>query len=270
MARCVALHVTDNPNASLTLGANVTRTAHTVVGGETLVEVEYDVQAASGRSQLGRSESRTIHARDAVLCTGGLQTPRVITHADEVRYKGQLVEGVGGEVDRIDFTDKRVAILGMGAFGVENARTALLGGAEHVTIICRRANLVVPRILAFFSFPSQTEWQQFDNKQGGGAMTAGLMAWPYLKCGMPDAMPPSLKNAVGKGGAVRSSIDFQLILSTSINAFRSLIDQHCLFSVDLLLFSVGFRILQEHTGELMLVRGLRNQDLSFQLMLKNE
>jgi hypothetical protein len=40
----------------------------------------------------------------------------------------------------------------MGAFAVENARTALEGGARHVTVVCRRHGTVCPKIIDYLNF----------------------------------------------------------------------------------------------------------------------
>jgi len=41
------------------------------------------------------------------------------------------------------------AIVGMGAFGVENVRTCLESGARQVWLICRRKNLAMPRVVSW-------------------------------------------------------------------------------------------------------------------------
>lgn len=102
------------------------------------VEVQY--RDASGAL-------RTIIAADHVLlCTGGLQQPRLIDFPGEESFQGKLLLGTGSQVDSITFKGSRVVVLGMGAFAVESVRTALLGGAEHVTIVARKLNLIIPRL----------------------------------------------------------------------------------------------------------------------------
>merc|ERR550514_497727 len=92
-------------------------------------------------------------ASEVILCTGGLQRSRQIALPGEAAFcKGPVLEGFGGRVDQVDFKNKRVVVLGMGSFGIENARTALFGGAEHVTILNRTINWVVPRLMMYMSW----------------------------------------------------------------------------------------------------------------------
>lgn len=69
-------------------------------------------------------ESHTLLASDHVLlCTGGLQTPRDVALPEQAVFGGDVILGIGSEVDNTDLAGKHVAVLGMGAFAVENART---------------------------------------------------------------------------------------------------------------------------------------------------
>ncbi|MCP4626398.1 MAG: hypothetical protein GY850_23235 [bacterium] len=43
-------------------------------------------------------------------------------------------------------------IFGMGAFAIENARTALVGGAEQVAVVCRRHGTVSSKIIDYLNF----------------------------------------------------------------------------------------------------------------------
>ena len=53
-------------------------------------------------------------------------------------FEGVVRRGMGGDVALEDFRGKRVVVVGMGAFGVENVRRALRGGASSVTLLSRR------------------------------------------------------------------------------------------------------------------------------------
>lgn len=47
---------------------------------------------------------------------------------------------------------KRVVIAGMGAFAVENVRTALEHGAAHVTVVGRRHGTICPKARSLETF----------------------------------------------------------------------------------------------------------------------
>ena len=88
-----------------------------------------------------------VASEHVLLCTGGLQTPNKDTLPSDAAFAGAVISGVSSEVDAIPLGGKSVCVVGMGAFAVENARTALEQGAEHVTIVARKMNLVLPRML---------------------------------------------------------------------------------------------------------------------------
>ena len=57
-------------------------------------------------------------------------------------FKGHIGLGVGNDTPPQAFKGASVVIVGHGAFAIENMRTALENGAEHVTILCRRRQMV--------------------------------------------------------------------------------------------------------------------------------
>jgi len=79
-------------------------------------------------------------------------TPRKAEWENQEAFKGVIVAGIRNDTEKIDWRDKRVLIVGMGAFAVENARTALEGGARHVTVLCRRHGTVCPKIIDYLNF----------------------------------------------------------------------------------------------------------------------
>jgi len=78
-----------------------------------------------------------------VSMTGGLHTPKRHEFPHEASFLGAIAYGIGNDLSREKFNGANVIIVGHGAFALENMRTALENGANHVTILCRRRNLVM-------------------------------------------------------------------------------------------------------------------------------
>ena len=79
-------------------------------------------------------------------------TPRELKWENESVFQGKIVAGVSDDMEGLDWRNKHVVIVGMGAFAVENARSALEGGARHVTVVCRRHGTVCPKIIDYLNF----------------------------------------------------------------------------------------------------------------------
>ncbi|CAE8603156.1 unnamed protein product, partial [Polarella glacialis] len=85
-----------------------------------------------------------------MVLPGFLPRPRVVLLPQESVFQGTVAYGVSDDVPSSALVaPKRVAILGHGAFAVEHARTAAEAGAAGVAIICRRRNLVLPRVVSW-------------------------------------------------------------------------------------------------------------------------
>lgn len=99
----------------------------------------------------GRKEVR---CRAVLLCINRrLGTPRVLTYPGQESFGGIRCQGTGRSVDSVEWCGKRVTVYGMGAFAVENARTALENGAAHVTVVARtRHGAACPRIVDYLTF----------------------------------------------------------------------------------------------------------------------
>jgi 5-methyltetrahydropteroyltriglutamate--homocysteine methyltransferase len=80
--------------------------------------------------------------------------PRPIQWPHREQFAGQVVDGFGGDAEKqkINWVGKNVVIVGMGAFAVENARTALERGAAHVTVLARRHGTVCPKFIDYINF----------------------------------------------------------------------------------------------------------------------
>ena len=91
---------------------------------------------------MGRGEEELVEERPLNrLKTGVWHTTRWTGMVNSIPF---VIEGTGGGIDTVpgSLKGKRVVIVGFGAFAVENARTAMLAGASHVTIVARTLNLV--------------------------------------------------------------------------------------------------------------------------------
>jgi cation diffusion facilitator CzcD-associated flavoprotein CzcO len=71
-----------------------------------------------------------IKAQRVFMCVNRrLGTVRRVVYPGESSFKGQIVYGVEDDAKSVDWENKKVLILGAGAFATENARTALECGA---------------------------------------------------------------------------------------------------------------------------------------------
>lgn len=167
-----------------------------------------------------RGQTEEVLAKEVIFCTGGLQRPRRVTFLGEDRFGGPVVYGVGSHADKLDLVGKRVVIVGMGAFGVENARTALYKGAAHVDLVARHRNLIISRFGQAIMSTADQNLQRgppnlFERKptaggaaKGNGGAGAGaaaaqmvreVLTRPFEACSAVDAMPRVWKEAFDKG-----------------------------------------------------------------------
>ena len=103
--------------------------------------------------------------------------PNDIAWENHTAFKGELVSGISDGARDIEWRNKDVVIVGMGAFAVENARTALEGGARHVTVVCRRHGTVCPKIIDYLNFAMPyDESYTHDNKSN----IRNMMYWKKL------------------------------------------------------------------------------------------
>ncbi len=104
-------------------------------------------------------------------------TQRTITFEDEHLYQGELVNGIADEALHVDWSGKNVVVVGMGAFAVENVRTALEAGASKVTVVCRRHGTVCPKIIDYMNFTTDYD-EQFEHDRKGNIRN--MMLWKRL------------------------------------------------------------------------------------------
>ncbi|MGB5424540.1 MAG: FAD-dependent oxidoreductase [Desulfobacterales bacterium] len=100
-----------------------------------------------------RGKASILESKGVILAINDrVGSPRDAKWKNQSGYQGIIVNGISNDTEGIDWRNKNVVIVGMGAFAVENTRTALEGGAHHVTVVCRRHGTVCPKIIDYLNF----------------------------------------------------------------------------------------------------------------------
>jgi cation diffusion facilitator CzcD-associated flavoprotein CzcO len=101
----------------------------------------------------GRGGESILESKGVILAINDrVGEPRKADWPNQAKFQGTIVTGISDDTLGIEWRNKDVVIVGMGAFAVENARTALEGGANHVTVLCRRHGTVCPKIIDYLNF----------------------------------------------------------------------------------------------------------------------
>jgi hypothetical protein len=99
------------------------------------------------------AEPFEVRSGTVVVCTNRrLGVPRSLTLRGEASFVGAVRRGLAGDSENVRWQGQRVVILGMGAFAIENMRTAFERGAAHVTLLCRRRGTVCPQLVDWLNF----------------------------------------------------------------------------------------------------------------------
>ena len=104
-------------------------------------------------------------------------TPRELEWPARSTFQGMIVSGISDQAKELDWRNKNVVVVGMGAFAIENARTALEGGARHVTVICRRHGTICPKIIDYLNFATPYD---DDFKHDKKSNIRNMMYWKKL------------------------------------------------------------------------------------------
>jgi len=120
-----------------------------VVGGKDKHERYYKLRVES----LAKG-GKPFDAQCSVLFSypGSMQKNRIIEYPGEEEFDGQIGYGMNDDYvyDDARMVKARIAILGNGAFAVENVRSCVEGGANKVYLLTRRKNLASPRVPCWF------------------------------------------------------------------------------------------------------------------------
>lgn len=111
---------------------------------------------------------------------------RHCTWSGEEKFRGEVYYGFGNEVKDVDWRNKKVLVVGCGAFAFENMRTALEHGARHASIVCRRRGTVCPKWIDVITFYRPMD-EDFRHPQAGDISTFSTWNQLYLDA---NAAPP--------------------------------------------------------------------------------
>jgi len=107
-----------------------------------------EVQVWQGRSA-AEARGEDFAAASVLMCPGNLTIPKKQDYKGEDVFGGAIGYGMFSDFDYGQVEGKVVAIIGMGAFSVENLRTCLEHGAQMTYLVARRKNMVMPRVLSW-------------------------------------------------------------------------------------------------------------------------
>jgi len=100
------------------------------------------------RFHLSRDDGTRTSAAHSCVCyyPGNLTCPREGTYVGEETFDGYIAYAICNNVDYERVRGQNVALIGHGAFAVENVRTCCEFGASKIWMICRRRNIACPRV----------------------------------------------------------------------------------------------------------------------------
>lgn len=106
-----------------------------------LLRAEYDAKAVRWRIQC--SDGTQWSAQFLLMAVGQLSAPKLPNYPGLNRFGGQVIHSAVWPRDPVDFTDKRVAIIGTGSSGMQMT-PVIAQKAAHLTVFQRTPNYSVP------------------------------------------------------------------------------------------------------------------------------
>eukprot|EP00613_Pedinella_sp_CCMP2098_P074214 CAMPEP_0171913182 /NCGR_PEP_ID=MMETSP0993-20121228/11575_1 /TAXON_ID=483369 /ORGANISM="non described non described, Strain CCMP2098" /LENGTH=2101 /DNA_ID=CAMNT_0012547131 /DNA_START=37 /DNA_END=6342 /DNA_ORIENTATION=+ len=129
----------------------------------------------------------------------GTARPLPRTGAEKFEAAGGFVcDGAADATAGLDWRGKNVVIFGMGAFAIENVRTALEGGAAKVTVVARRHGTICPKMIDYLNFvkPWTCVEGEFKHDVGTNVKQFGCWTKLYAASGatVPECWPKQVKH----------------------------------------------------------------------------
>lgn len=134
--------------------------------------------------------------RGCVLCINDrVGLPRSLSAPGRDKFMGIVADGTADSLAGVDWRGKRVVIAGMGAFAVENVRTALENGAAEVTVVGRRHGTICPKAIDYLNFVKP--WDA-NFKHDTTTNVKQFLRWKELYttagCVVPECWPKQVKH----------------------------------------------------------------------------
>jgi thioredoxin reductase len=151
-----------------------------VIKVDKLSETSYEVTVKSLKDQ---SEHKIKTKAVSIHVNRRIGQRREVRWEDDDKFRGKICYGYANEASNLDFWDKKVLIVGAGAFAFENVRTALEHGARHVTLMGRRDGTTCPKwvdCIAFLRPLSHT----FQTKKSGDMISFACWQDCYTDAGL--------------------------------------------------------------------------------------
>jgi len=121
--------------------------------------------------------------------------PRSLAVPGMSSFRGVMGDGTSDALAGVDWRGKRVCVFGMGAFAVENVRTALEGGAEHVTVIARRLGTICPKMIDYLNFVKPWDAQyRHDTATNIKQMKCWRDVYKQSRATEPEVWPTKVKH----------------------------------------------------------------------------
>ncbi|CAJ1424691.1 unnamed protein product [Effrenium voratum] len=134
--------------------------------------------------------------RGVVLCINDrVGLPRPLDAPGRSDFAGVVADGTSDSLAGVAWRGKRVVIAGMGAFAVENVRTALEHGAAQVTVVGRRHGTICPKAIDYLNFVKPWDAKYKHDTQTN---VKQFLRWKQLYeasgCIVPECWPKQVKH----------------------------------------------------------------------------
>lgn len=143
-----------------------------------------------------RGGAQVISCRGAVLAINDrVGLPRPLAFPGQESFAGTVASGFGDSLAGTSWQGKNVIVVGMGAFAVENVRTALENGASKVTVVCRRHGTVCPKIIDYLNFVKPFDENfQHDGRTNIKQMRQWSQLYRASGATVPECWPAQIKH----------------------------------------------------------------------------